>query len=223
MFVCMRSLLCAFLVVFGGFFWRSKSELHDSNELKLFSSFQSLMWSRRLHQPPLWFVTKGNKEHYQQLPVHLAASDYDYRQRQHVCTSTLLFFFFTFIPALFHISSVYPPHLDTSSPVNRPIQPHLERQSLSGPPSKYEYSTFCQGRSNLPIQHRPMPIPISSAANHRSAGIQGNHSNGEGRGCYWQGQSSAATKETEVKLRGNMKKQKQKQQLEKQNSKRRAR
>lgn len=182
--------------------------MRDSNELNLFSSLRKsdVKWAFTSAAFVVCERGGGGKEHYQQLPVHLVASDYDHRQRQRVCTSTPLFFLFTFIPALFHISSVYPPHLDTSSPVNRPIQPRLERQSLSGPPSKYEYSAFCQGRSNLPIQRRPMPIPISSAANRGSAGIQGNHSNGEGRGCYWRGQSSAATKETEVKLRGNEKK-----------------
>lgn len=133
------------------------------------------------------------------------------------------FLFSTFIPALFHISSVYPPHLDTSSPVNRPIQPHLERQSLSGPPSKYEYSAFCQGRSNLPIQRGPMPIPISTAANRRSAGIQGNHSNGEGRGCYWQGSIECGDERdgSQVKRQREKKyKTKQKQQLETQKQKR---
>lgn len=47
------------------------------------------------------------------------------------------FCFFFFFQLLFHHSFTslppIPPHHDTSSPINRPIQLHLERQSLSGP------------------------------------------------------------------------------------------
>lgn len=54
---------------------------------------------------------------------------------------------------LLHITLFYLPQHgpNTYQPVNKPIELYLEWLSNQGPQSKYEYSTFCQGHSKLPI------------------------------------------------------------------------
>lgn len=58
---------------------------------------------------------------------------------------------------LFHFILVYLPQhdLNTYLSVNRSIELYLEWLSNQGPQSKYEYSTFCQGHSKLPIHTAP--------------------------------------------------------------------